>query len=207
MSLPSLWKGTERLVLASKSEARRSILAAAGVSFDTVFVSIDERSIERGLTNDQLQISSLASTLASEKALAASAEYPGRLILGADQVLSIGDIVLHKPEDRRQAGKQLAVLAGQTHKLTVGYSFVRNGVVMKAGVDVARLRMRALTSSFIDRYLDAVGPSVFRSVGSYQIEAIGVHLFDLIEGDYSTIQGLPILPVLGFLRQAGLIET
>ncbi len=207
MDKSSLWSSSERLVLASRSEARRDVLTAAGVPFEVVPIEIDERKLENSLRAERAAPHVIALALACQKAMEGSKTSPGRLILGADQTLSMNGLGFHKPISRLRAAEQLRLLAGGTHELTSAYSFVCDGTVISSGYQSARLTMRQFDDAFINRYLDAAGPAILGCVGAYQIEGIGVHLFTSIEGDHSTIMGLPIFPILTFLRSYGLVES
>ncbi|MDB5570888.1 MAG: Maf family protein [Hyphomicrobiales bacterium] len=202
-----LWTEAENLVLASKSEARRLLLAAVGLPFEVLCVDVDERVIEATLLSKGAQLRDVAIQLASAKAVAASAIRPGRLVLGADQTLSFEGQGLHKPASLDEAAVQLSRLGGKTHELWAAFAFARDGQVLAADADVARMTMRPLTPTFIERYLQAAGSDILGSVGAYQVEGLGVHLFERIEGAHSTIMGLPILPVLAFLRRRGFIDS
>ncbi len=199
----TLWRGNHSLILASQSKARQRLLAAAGLAFDVLPASIDERAVERrsGLSSP----GEVADRLAREKALSVSGQHPGRYVVGADQTLAQGARRFSKPGDRAAAAEQLRALAGRTHALHSAVALARNGEVLFAAVAVARMTMRPLAASAIDAYLDEAGPVALSSVGCYQLEGLGVHLFERIEGDHFTILGLPLLPLLGFMRQQGLI--
>jgi septum formation protein len=145
--------------------------------------------------------------LARAKAQAVAAGMPDRLVLGADQTLSLGSQRFDKPADRDAACAQLRALAGRTHELHSAIAFVRNGEVIYEHVEVARMTMRAFSDRFLDAYLDAAGAAVTASVGAYQVEGAGIHLFAAIDADYSAILGLPLIPALSFLRRAGYLEA
>jgi septum formation protein len=199
----TLWRGQQPLILASKSLARQSLLANAGISFETVAADIDERAVARnaGVTSP----GEVAVLLAQVKASSVSARFPGRLIVGADQTLALGERLFNKPTNREQAAEQLHALSGHTHELHSAVAVVRNGELLFAHVAVARMTMRSLSPDAIDSYLDAAGEAVTTSVGAYQVEGFGVHLFDRIEGDHFTILGLPLSPLLQFLRSEKLL--
>lgn len=204
MSAPAnpLWRGTVPVLLASKSAARRALLEAARVPFDVLAVDVDERAIEAGARGGPETIALL---LAKEKARAGSAVRPDALVIGADQTLALGNAAFHKPADRAAARHQLARLAGRTHALHSGIAVARDGAVLFATVETARLAMRPLDDATLDAYLDAAGEAVLSSVGGYQLEGLGIHLFERIEGDHAVILGLPLLPLLAFLRSEGLL--
>lgn len=194
----SVWRGAEPLILASQSSARRELLANAGITFDAMPADIDERGIQQksGLTAP----GEIAALLAEQKAAFISLRHPGRYVLGADQTLALGDQMFSKPAGREQAAEQLAALAGRTHELHSALAVVCDGATLFSNVSVAHMTMRKLDDAAINAYLDAAGDKVTTSVGAYQLEGLGVHLFELIEGDHFTILGLPLLPLLSFLR-------
>lgn len=199
----ALWLAETPLVLASKSAIRRAILTNAGIPVETVPADIDERGIEaRAGVSDAGEAAAL---LAREKAAAVSAQMPGRLVLGADQTLALGQRRFSKPADIASAYAQLRALSGQTHELHAALALVRDGATLFTHRDVARLTMRVLSDAYLDAYLDAVGSAAMDSVGGYQLEKIGIQLFERIDGDHFTILGLPILPLLKFLRQQGML--
>ena len=198
-----LWLASQPLVLASKSQVRGKLLAGAGLRFETRLASIDERAVEaRSGARDPVAVARL---LAREKALAGAASMPGRLVLGADQTLARGSERYSKPADRAAAAEQLRNLRGSTHALHSALALARNDEVLFDCVDSAQLTMRDFSDQFLETYLDLAGGAALTSVGGYQLEGIGVHLFEKVEGDYFTILGLPLLPLLAFLRQNGFI--
>jgi septum formation protein len=201
----TIWRGTEPLILASQSRARQTLLADAGIRFEAVPADIDERAIEQsaGLSGP----GEVASRLAREKALAVSAQTPGCHVVGADQTLALGSRLFNKPGGRAQAAAQLRDLAGRTHELHSAVAVARDTAILFETVAVARMTMRSLTEGEIAAYLDAAGEAVTATVGAYQLERLGVHLFERIEGDHFTILGLPLLPLLGFLRSEGLLAV
>jgi len=199
----TLWLSPNALVLASKSESRRAMLIRAGLRVEADPADIDERALEDAARNRTSR--DTARMLAAAKAADVSGRHPGRMVLGADSVLALGDERFHKPPDRAAARRQLLALRGRTHEIVSGFALVQDGGVVFEGVDVARLTMRDFSERFLDRYLDEAGDAVLGSVGAYQLERLGVHLFARIEGDFTTILGLPLLPVLAYLRVAGLV--
>ena len=199
--MSTLWLLPRPLILASKSQARRSLLAAAGLPFEAIDAQVDERAIE-----GQLSIADgagIAATLAREKALTVSAGQTERLVLGADQTLSIEGLLLTKPADRAVAKQQLMSMAGRTHTLHAAMCLARDGVVIAEACDEAHLTCRSYTDAFVDCYLDLTGDDVLQSVGGYAVEGLGIHLFDRIDGEQSTILGLPMLQLLDLLRDHG----
>jgi septum formation protein len=199
----TLWRGKDPLILASQSRARQTLLANAGISFEAVPAEIDERAVQHasGLASP----GHIAALLAREKALSVSARRPGKFVVGADQTLALGERLFSKPAGRAQAAEQLRVLAGQRHELHSAVAVARDGKILFADVAVARMTMRRLSESEIDAYLDEAGEAVTTSVGAYQLEGLGVHLFECIEGDHFTILGLPLLPLFAFLRNQRLL--
>ncbi len=197
------WLLPDPLVLASGSAARRHLLEQAGIPVTVKPAAVDERGIERPLAEAGAEADAMALRLARAKALWASARSPGALVLGGDQTLSLGARQLHKPEGLGAAVDQLAALSGQTHRLNSAVVLARDGTVLFETVCPARMTMRVLSSAFVARYLAAMGASVCDSVGAYKLEGLGIHLFERIEGDQSTVMGLPLLPVLAALRRLG----
>lgn len=197
----SLWRG-EPLVLASKSEVRRNLLEAAGISAVIDPADIDERRIES--QNASLSPDAAALLLAREKALAVARRRPG-LILGADQTLALGERRFSKPAGSTAAREHLKALAGRTHSLHSAAAIARDGEIAFETVSTARLTMRPLSDAFIDAYLAAAGGRVNQSVGAYQLEGLGVHLFEKIDGDHFTVLGLPLLSLLAYFRKAGML--
>lgn len=199
----TVWLGSQPLVLASQSLARQALLLNAGIPFDAIPAAIDERAVQHasGLTTP----GEIAVRLAEEKAAAVSARHPGRLVLGADQTLALGERTFNKPADRAQAVAQLRSLAGRRHELHSAAALVRNGQILFSEVSVARMTMRPLSDDQIDTYLNEVGEAATTSVGAYQLEGLGVHLFSAVHGDLFTILGLPLVPVLEFLRSQRLL--
>lgn len=198
-----LWIASQPLVLASKSDIRGKILAAAGLRFEIRPAHIDERAEETKA--GVVDASAAALTLARVKAQAASAASPEKLVLGADQTLARGGLRFSKPTDRAAAAEQLRALRGRTHELHSALALVRDGVILFECVDTARLTMRDFSDQFLEDYLAMAGDAALMSVGGYQLEGIGVHLFERVEGDYFTILGLPLLPLLAFLRENGFV--
>jgi septum formation protein len=199
----SLWLSPEPLVLASKSTVRRAVLEMAGIPVEVMPAEVDERSIEAAA--GMKSPADVAALLARAKAEAVASRMPGRAVLGADQTLALDTRRFSKPADRAAARAQLIALRGNTHSLHSAIALVRDGHVLHAGVETARLAMRAFSDDFLDRYLDAAADAVTASVGAYQLERTGVHLFERIEGDHFTILGLPLLPVLAALRRHGFV--
>jgi septum formation protein len=196
----------ENIVLASSSPFRKTLLANAGVSFAAVKPDIDERAAEAPLKESGVTPEDVALVLATAKAAEVSQRNPQALVIGSDQTLSLGDQVFHKPADMEGARRHLLGLSGKVHQLNSAVVLVREGETLWSHVAVARLTMRALEPAFIGRYLARVGDKALSSVGAYQIEGEGIQLFDKIEGDYFTIVGLPLLPLLAALRELRAID-
>ena len=194
----TLWRGKEPLVLASQSKARQTLLGNAGIEFESDPAEIDERAIQArsGLSAP----GDIASLLAREKARVVSVRRQGHYVVGADQTLALGSRIFNKPSGRAQAADQLRVLSGHCHELHTAVAVARDGKLLFEHVASARMTMRRLSDAEIDSYLDEAGDAVTSSVGAYQLEGLGVHLFERIEGDHFTILGLPLLALLAFLR-------
>jgi septum formation protein len=197
----TLWRALQPLVLAPRSASRHAMLAAAGVSIEVSVPDLDERAVEASA--GPLEPAKVAMLLAREKAKAIAREKPGRLVVGADQTLALGPRRFDKPPDARAARAQLEALSGNTHQLHSAVAVVRDREVLLDAVDTASLTMRPLSAEFLDAYFAAAGPAVLESVGGYQLEKLGIHLFARIEGDHFTVLGLPLLPLIAFLRKAG----
>ncbi len=191
------------LILASGSSARSAVLSAAGVTFTVRPTDIDERAVEIPLIAGGASPGDIAIALAEEKSLAVSRSAPGAIVVGADQTLDLDGERWHKPADLAEARRQIARLAGHTHRLTSGVAAARDGRILWRHVATAQMTMRRLTDTDIDAYLAEAGARAAGSVGAYQIEGPGIRLFETIDGDYFTILGLPLLPLLAFLRSEG----
>ena len=199
----TLWRGQEPLVLASQSKARQTLLANAGIEFESDPADIDERAIQEssGLSAP----GEIASLLAREKARIVSVRRPSRYVVGADQTLALGARIFNKPSGRAQAADQLRALAGHCHELHAAVAVARDGRLLFEHVSIARMTMRRLADAEINSYLEEAGEAVTSSVGAYQLEGLGIHLFEQIEGDHFTILGLPLLELLAFLRSERLL--
>ena len=199
----TLWRGRSPLILASQSRARQVLLANAGISFKSIPADIDERAVQQ---NSGLSApADVAAVLAREKALWVSSHQPGRFVIAADQTLALGDRLFSKPAGRAQAAEQIRALAGRSHELHSAVAVACDGAILFETVTIARMTMRTLGEAELAAYLDEAGAAVTSSVGAYQLEGLGVHLFDRIEGDHFTILGLPLLPLLAFLRSEHLL--
>jgi septum formation protein len=201
----TLWRGKHPLILASQSCARQTLLANAGIDFEAVAADIDERAVQQA--SRLIAPGEIAAHLAARKALAVSERRPGQFVVGADQTLALGDRLFSKPAGRPQAAEQLRALAGRTHELHSAVAVVRDGKILFADATMARMTMRQLGEAEIAAYLDEAGEAVTSSVGAYQLEGLGVHLFERIEGDHFTILGLPLLQLLAFLRSERLLAV
>ncbi|MCX8293299.1 Maf-like protein [Phyllobacterium sp. 0TCS1.6A] len=194
------------IILASKSPFRALLLKNAGVEFTGQSANIDERAVEAPLYDSGASPEDVALVLAEAKALDVSESNPGALVIGSDQTLSLDDEVLHKPADMEAARLQLLKLSGKTHHLNSAVVIARDGQTLWRHVAVARMTLRELDPGFIGRHLSRVGEIALQSVGAYQYEGEGVQLFKSVEGDYFTIVGLPLLPLLAELRELGAID-
>jgi septum formation protein len=200
-----LWLIDKPLVLASKSAVRHALLRDAGIPVKVAPADINERAIEqRADTGDAGDIAAL---LAREKARAIATRLPGRLVLGADQTLALGARRFSKPPDLAAARDQLKALRGRTHELHTAIALLREGAVVFEHREVARLTMRAFSDAFLEGYLEVMGSAVTTSVGGYQLEKVGIQLFERIEGDHFVILGLPLLALLQYLRQSGCLAA
>jgi septum formation protein len=196
-----LWLAGEPLVLASRSKARQALLTGAGIPIEIYPADLDERSLEAAAISGAP--GAIAAHLARAKAAAVAKALPGRLTLGADQTLALGAECFAKPADRATARQQLRALRGRSHELHSAVAVVKDAKVMFEHVGVARLTMRSFSERFLDLYLDAADDAAMASVGGYQLEGLGVQLFERVDGDYFTVLGLPLLQVLDFLRRQG----
>lgn len=188
------------LILASQSATRKALLAGAGLRFETSPAQIDERALEAQVLGKGGDAPEVARHLAEAKALTVSASRPG-IVIGADQVLASDGELLHKPEDLAVAASQLDRLSGRTHHLHAGIALAGAGRLLWSSTDTAALTMRRFDQLERDRVLALEGPAVLGSVGAYRLEGPSIRLFERIEGDYFTILGLPLLPLLAALRQ------
>jgi septum formation protein len=206
MAPASLWRGLSPLILASGSVTRRVMLENCQIPLEIVPADIDERLIEQEHGQAGAGAVSLAVYLAQAKALAVSQLNPLYHVLGCDQVLMLNGESLHKQSTMAGAFIQLQYLSGKTHTLTSAASLVHDGAIVWNCEATTAMTMRTLSDDDIHTYLEAAGPVILSSVGCYQIESLGTHLFDRIEGDHFTILGLPLLAVLSGLRQAELLR-
>jgi len=195
----------ERLILASKSAARRAMLEGAGVPFSIQVADVDEDAVK--VNHDPADAAGLAVELARVKALAVSRHDPDAWVLGADQTLAFAGGLVSKASSMEAARARLAAMRAAGHELHSGAALARNGQVVWSGVDTATMRMRDFSDTFLDAYLAAEGEALLASVGSYRLEGMGSQLFESVDGDYFTVLGLPLWPVLAELRRAGVLVT
>ncbi|VVS99617.1 Maf-like protein [Rhizobium sp. EC-SD404] len=194
------------IILASSSPFRRQLLQNAGVAFDVVPAEVDERALEAPLADSGATPEDVALVLAVAKAVDVSQRSPGAWVIGSDQTLSLDDEVFHKPEDMEGARRHLLKLSGKTHSLNSAIVLARDGKAVWRHMSTAAMTMRSLDPGFIGRHLASVGDIALKSVGAYQLEGKGIQLFEKIDGDYFTIVGLPLLPLLAELRRVGAID-
>lgn len=194
-----------KLVLASQSRFRRTMMENAGLAFACDAAHIDEEEIKRAMQAEGASAADVALKLAESKARRVAPRHPGAIVVGSDQMLDCNGVWFDKPADRLHAAAHLRALSGKTHRLETAAVALRNGTRVWHHVEAARLTMRTLDDSFIEKYLAAVGDDACASVGAYQLEGLGAQLFARVEGDFFTILGLPLLPLLGFLRANGVV--
>lgn len=202
----SVWTQDLPLILASKSRIRQELLQRAGLNPDIGTPNFDERSFEAVLRREALPIHERASALAKEKARLASLVFADHYVVGADQMLTCDGIILHKSVDLSEAKRQLAFLSNRSHQLTSAVAVAQNGSILFDHTDTADMTMRAMTSDQIDSYCAIAGDALYQSVGCYRLEGLGVHLFDRIQGDFFTVLGIPLEPLIGFLRREGCLS-
>jgi septum formation protein len=195
------------LVLASGSKIRAELMRNAGLTIDVDPANVDERAVEAPLLEAGFPPEDLASVLAEAKANDVSARRPGELVIGADQILAFEGERRTKPDDMEAARRQLLAFSGKTHELLSAVVISKDGEAIWRHVSTARLTMRTLSPAFVGHYLAEAGDDVLSSVGAYQLEGLGLQLFEKIDGDYFTILGLPMLPLLAQLRELGVIEA
>jgi len=202
-STSRLWNPGRKLILASRSQARRDLLLSAGIPFEIDVARIDERAMEEAFFDQGRAPERLPGFLAEAKAIEVSRRHPEALCVGADQVLTLDGHIFHKAEDIRDATSHLGRLSGRTHRLTSAFAIAKNGRVADQDEDHADITMRSLSSAQIDLYLGLVGDLALTSVGGYQVEGFGVLLIEEIRGGHATILGLPMLKLLACLRREG----
>ncbi|HYD31825.1 MAG TPA: Maf family protein [Azospirillaceae bacterium] len=200
-------KTAQTIILASASRARAALLEQAGLTIACYPASVDEEEIKLSCRAAGLKPDEVAEALADLKAQRVSPRHPGRFVIGADQMLECEGRWFDKPADRARARTQLQDLRGKRHRLISAVVVMKDGQRLWHHIDSATLTMRPFSDGFLDHYLDAVGDDVLHSVGAYHLEGLGAQLFARVEGDYFTILGLPLLPVLDFLRVNGVLEA
>jgi septum formation protein len=198
---------TQRIVLASASTTRKRMLESAGLAVAIDPARVDEDEVKLALKAEGVPVERAAEALAELKALRISSKHPGALVIGADQMLECNGAWFDKSPDRAAARAQLQTLRGKMHRLISCAVVALNGERIWHTTEAARLTMRNFSDAFLDAYLDEVGEAVFTSVGGYQLEGRGVQLFHRVEGDFFTILGLPLLPLLDFLRARGALAA
>lgn len=196
-----------KVILASSSKTRRDILEKAGVVVEAMSPRVDEEEIKNAMVAEKASAAEIAEVLAEQKARSVSRRQPQDLVIGADQVLEMGSQIYSKPADLASARKALVGLRGQEHRLFSCVCVLRDGERLWHKLDSARLTMREFSDEFLDAYLQSIGDQALAGPGSYQIEGAGSQLFSKISGDYFTILGLPLLPLLDFLRVQGALRS
>ena len=196
----------QELILASSSASRQMLMRNAGLTFSAIPAAIDERALDEQLERDGASPEEVALELARAKALAVSALHPQALVLGCDQTMALGTRVYHKPKTMAEAATHLLSLSGKIHRLNSAAVLIQKGEVIWQTVSCAELAVRTLSAEFVSRHLQRVGEKALSSVGAYQLEGEGIQLFTSIEGDYFTILGLPLLPLLSKLRDMDVID-
>lgn len=194
------------IVLASGSASRRAVLGAAGIPFVVDKPEVDESAIKVECQGLGLDASQTALRLAIAKATLVAGRHPGKIVIGADQMLECDGVWFDKPPDMAAAARQIAQMAGRDHRLISAVVGVRDGEVIWQTIETATMTVRPLSEAAIQAYLDVAGEKVLQSVGAYQVEGLGIHLFDAIEGSHFTIMGMPLLPLLAFLRTEGVLS-
>lgn len=199
----ALWLAPHPLVLASRSAIRKTLFEAAGIPVVAAPAPVDERELER--ERGVIEPQETALMLAREKARAVASGYPGRLVVGADQTLDLAGVRFSKPANRDAAREQLRQLRGRTHALHSAATVAVDDTIVFSIVASAELTMRAFSDAFLETYLEHA--PVTESVGGYQLEGLGIQLFERVAGDHHVILGLPLLALIGYLRQAGYLAS
>ncbi|MEQ9111863.1 MAG: Maf family protein [Rhodospirillaceae bacterium] len=195
------------VILASASQSRAQLLSAAGVHFEAIPAYVDEDTVKQSLKADGADALSAAETLAELKAVKVSRAHPEALVIGADSILDLGGEWFDKPADLAHAKAHLMTLRGRTHHLATAAVVALGGKRIWHVQDRPALTMRRFSDAFLDVYISDVGAPLLSSVGAYHLEGRGVHLFEKVEGDFFSILGLPLLPVLSFLREHGVVMS
>ncbi|MBV8851242.1 MAG: septum formation protein Maf [Methylobacteriaceae bacterium] len=199
----AFWRELKPLILASQSSARADLIRQTRIPFIVEAAEIDEREAEAPLRKSGAGAREIGAHLARAKARAVAARHPDQLVLGADQTLALDDRLFTKPANREAALEQLRALSGREHQLHSAICIVRAEQVLFETIETARMQMRPLSEAFLAEYADTAGAALTASVGAYQVEGVGIHLFEHIAGDHATILGLPLIPLLAFLRRNG----
>jgi septum formation protein len=202
-SANAFWREPKPLILASKSSARAALLKQTRIPFMMEAADIDEREAEAPLRAAGAGARDIGAHLARAKAQAVAAHHPHHIVLGADQTLALGERLFNKSASRNEALEQLRALSGREHELHSAICLARAGKILFETTETARMQMRLLSEPFLTAYAEAAGAALTASVGGYQVEGLGIHLFESIAGDHSTILGLPLVPLLAFLRRNG----
>ena len=198
-------KAEPAVILASASMARRAVLEAAGLRFQAMAAAVDEAAIKDSAKAEGFPAEDAALLLAEAKARRIATRHPEALVIGCDQILTLGDRWFDKPGNPAEARAHLQALRGQAHRLVTAVLCWRNGQRIWQHVATPRLVMRPFSDAFLDAYLAEEGEAVTTTVGAYRLEGPGIHLFERVEGEHAAILGLPLLALLGFLRQHGLL--
>lgn len=197
------------IMLASGSRARRDMLRASGIGFTVEPANVDEDAIRLAMTagkaNGELEHADIAEILAAAKAESVSKLHPDAYVIGGDQVLAFEGAILTKPKDQKAARRQLASFRGKVHALHSAVALAHNGEVVWSTVETAEMHVRNFTDAFLDEYMTRAGRTVLDSVGAYLMEGLGIQLFERIEGDYFTVLGMPLMPLLAELRARRII--
>lgn len=198
---------TPPIILASESKTRLSLLQRAGLSVNAQAASIDEASLKASLIADQASPRDIADCLADAKARSVAFSYPDQFVIGADQILVCDETILSKANTPSEAAKTLENLSGKAHQLLSAAVIYHGNQAVWRHVSLAKMTVRPLSDTFIEHYLNQMGDDAFWSVGAYQLEGLGAQLFEKVDGDYYTVLGLPLLPMLDFFRRSGCLKT
>lgn len=196
----------QKIILASKSPYRAQILLDAGIEFEIQPASIDERTVEASLLGSDLDADDIATILAQTKAVDVSEKHSQAWVIGSDQTLTLDGQLLHKPKDMEEARRRLLLLSGKSHQLNSAIALVKDGKTIWHHTEKSTIKFRDISPEFVGRHLASVGEVALTSVGAYQIEGEGIQLFDKIEGDFFSIMGMPIIPLLNQLRKLEIID-